>query len=73
MPPSSTSAPHDLSALIAARGLVVATLKPSGKIEIEGQEFAATTLDGKLLERGSIVQVSSIRNTMLVVSAVETN
>ncbi|MDB5387523.1 MAG: hypothetical protein JWM11_3169 [Planctomycetaceae bacterium] len=70
-PPAETFVPPDFSHLNAALGIVVATLKPSGKVQIDNAVYSATTEDGKLLDTGTAIRVSGMRNAVLVVRSVE--
>ena len=58
----------DLAGLRDAVGSVTVTLRPYGKVEVDGIEYAATSVGGQLVERGSSVRVSDIRNSVLVVT-----
>ena len=69
-PPANPFVQPDLSNLISSQGTVVATLKPSGKVEIAGIEYSATTADGMLLDPGMAIRVSDVRNTILIVRSV---
>ncbi len=68
--PPTHSGPHDLSHLIQAVGSVTATLRPSGKVEVAGIAYSATTADGKYLDQGTQIRVSGVRNGTLIVTAV---
>lgn len=68
--PPTHSGPHDLSHLIQAVGSVTATLRPSGKVEVAGKAYSATTADGKYLDQGLPIRVSGVRNGTLIVTAV---
>ena len=58
----------DLAGLRDAVGSVTVTLRPYGKVEVDGIEYAATSVGGQLVVRGSSVRVSDIRNSVLVVT-----
>ena len=70
-PPAEAAVSNDLSRLVSAVGTVVAILRPAGKVEIAGITYSAATADGKFLDRGAAVKVTGVRNTMLIVSAIE--
>jgi membrane-bound ClpP family serine protease len=72
-PPPEINTPPKLTELIGALGVVLSTLKPSGKVEIHGFEHSATTDDGKLLEPGTRIRVTDVRNVTLIVGAYDPN
>lgn len=69
--PPAHSARDDLSPLIQAIGSVTATLRPSGKVDVGGTTYSASTADGKYLDLGATIRVSAVRNNSLIVIAVE--
>jgi len=69
IPPEHPTVHSTLSGMIDRHGVVKSTLKPSGKVEIDGTEYSATTADGKMLDEGAAICVSDIRNTMLIVTS----
>ncbi len=74
-PSEPTSEPKDKSTdsqeHLHAIGTVVATLKPTGAIEINGSNHSAATEDGKFLDVGATVEVRSYRNRTMLVRVVE--
>jgi membrane-bound ClpP family serine protease len=68
-PPPEINTPSELTELKGAVGVVLSTLKPSGKVEIHGSEHSAITADGKLLEPGTRIRVTNVRNATLIVRA----
>jgi membrane-bound ClpP family serine protease len=63
---------QDISEFNSAIGSVTATLKPAGKIQINGVEYPATSADGKFVDIGCEVQVCGRRDTLLLVSRADT-
>lgn len=68
-PPEHPIVHSKLSDMIDRLGVVRSTLKPSGKVEIDGTVYSATTADGKMLDEGAAICVSDIRNTILIVTS----
>jgi membrane-bound ClpP family serine protease len=62
--PTST----DLTGLRGVVATVTATLKPFGKIEIQAIEYDAIAVGGQVLDRGTTVRVTDIRNSVLMVT-----
>jgi len=58
---------HLPETLIGAKGLTLTKMVPSGKVEIEGQLYPASALDG-YLEKGRSVIVKEVKATHLLVS-----
>ncbi len=69
-PPKDALILTDLSRLNEATGTVVSTLKPFGKVEIEGAVYSATTADSLLIDQGATVRICEVRNTTVVVRAI---
>ncbi len=53
--------------LINETGVIIATLKPSGTVEINGKAYPASSEDGTFLDVGETVKVCGSRNTSLLV------
>lgn len=53
--------------LVGLKGNVVSPLRPSGYIEINGEEKPAVSDSGELIEIGSVIVVAQIRNGQLYV------
>ena len=49
------------SELIGCQGTVVSQMRPTGEIEIDGKELTAISEDGKVIEAGTKVLVTSTR------------
>ena len=71
VPPVDAARDEPSISMIREVGIVTATLRPWGKVEVAGTTYSATTADGKLLDRGIAVRVTEVRNAVLVVAAVE--
>lgn len=58
-----------LQDLIGSPGTTITNLRPSGKIEINGEQYDSIA-DGSFITTGAAVKVIAVRSTYLVVSAV---
>jgi len=58
---------NSLQALIGASGSALTNLRPSGRIEINGEPYNSVT-DGGFIEKGEQVKVINVHNTQLVVT-----
>lgn len=52
--------------------IVIATLRPTGKIECDGTCFEAISFDGSLIEVGQLVQIGELQNRLYVVHPIPT-
>lgn len=50
--------------------ITIDNLKLSGKVNVEGREWAARSLEGNIIEKGTRVRILGISGTKLVVSTV---
>lgn len=60
---------NSLEALIGASGSALTNLRPSGRIEINGDPYNSVT-DGGFIEKGEQVKVINVYNTQLVVTKI---
>lgn len=60
---------HSLQNLIGSSGSAITNLRPSGKVEINGEPYNSVT-DGGFIEKGEHVKVINVHNTQLVVTRV---
>ncbi|MEX1229248.1 MAG: NfeD family protein [Planctomycetaceae bacterium] len=58
------------SDLIGATGIVLGMLRPAGKVEIDGKQYPATSIDGRMLDHGTTIEVCGKRDGELVVREV---
>lgn len=52
-------------------GVVMATLRPMGRIDLAGECFSAAAADGKMLDVGTHIRVCGQRGTVLLVEAMK--
>jgi membrane-bound serine protease (ClpP class) len=57
-------------AKVGDRGVAATFLRPSGKVEINGELFDAVS-EGEFIERGTLVSVAMIQGNRLIVAAEE--
>jgi membrane-bound ClpP family serine protease len=63
------ASPHSLPQA-GTKGEVVSTLRPAGKVMIDGTIYDAIT-SGKFIEKGELIQVERLDGSVIVVSSLE--
>ncbi|MGR3309749.1 MAG: NfeD family protein, partial [Candidatus Brocadiales bacterium] len=61
-----SSTPITTSSLVGKKGIVVTTLRPTGRIEVEHESYDVVT-DGGFVENGRVVEVIEVRGNRIVV------
>jgi len=61
---------YRITSLVGKEGIVVAKLRPSGIVEIEGKRVSVVT-EGEMVERGKRVKVLKVEGNRVVVREVE--
>ncbi len=69
--PNADSALEDqarLRDLLGKSGVVVTTLRPAGKVELEGGRFVDVVSNGEYIEKGAPITVQEINGLRIIVS-----
>ncbi len=61
-----SSTPVATSKLVGKKGVVITTLRPAGRIEIENESYDVVT-EGDFVEKGHVVEVIEVRGNRIVV------